>query len=161
MKADLDPALPACPSWPGHLYPCLSIPRGRCQSATGAFPFPSIGPPQQGHNGASCTSSLPSTDRMRTGLWHPPGRCPELLCTDALAWFPCLHKSFKMRGDRKEGRSFFGMASRRAAGLLAMLHLSSRSILVRDLLVAMQDPHVSQTPVKWQCGRGTGTHKAS
>ncbi|RRF94967.1 MAG: hypothetical protein DUD39_16310, partial [Coriobacteriaceae bacterium] len=34
----------------------------------GTFPFPSIDLPQQGHDGASFTSSLPGTKSMRTGV---------------------------------------------------------------------------------------------
>jgi hypothetical protein len=42
-------------------------------------------------------------------------------------------------------------------GLMAMLHLSSRSILVRGLHVAMQDSKGGPLPCLWgHCASGTG-----
>jgi hypothetical protein len=36
----------------------------------GAFLFPSIGCPQQGHDGASDTAGLPGTESMQGGVGH-------------------------------------------------------------------------------------------
>ena len=160
MKADLDPALPACPSWPGHLYPCLSTPRGGYQSAMGACHPP---PSAFRSRGTTVHPTLPAC-LERTGceaalgiFWTTfrPPRYGQLLWA-----LPSVQILRDARGS-KGRQELLWHGKRAAAGLLAMLHLSARSILVRDLLVAMQDSHMTQTPIKWQCYRETGVHKAS
>ena len=99
------PALPACPSWPRYLYPCLSIPRGRCQSAMGAFPFFSIAFPQQGHEGASFDISLPGTVRICTTFLHLLPDVPSSSVQTLSLGSPACTKPTRWEGIRKKTES--------------------------------------------------------
>jgi hypothetical protein len=83
----------------------LSIPRGRCQSMMGAFPFFSIVLPQQGQQGASDTAGLPGTVRICTAFRHLLVDVPNSLVRALSLGFPVCTKPSRWEGIRKKTES--------------------------------------------------------